>query len=222
MRDEIKKSTFIIEAVGNKPAVTVVMLWHPTFDSFKAAKMENTFGPSASQVATMAIPKSGVCMTLDLQGIYDLAWHVWCVDGLPRATVIRELARDIGSAISSATKNSNESYAMVAELTHQLTQGLPWNKSSMTAAEENRLGIPDAIVLSQKLRDIETELWEQNDTIDRSSKVLAEQWSVLFSVTESFQSLVNSIKEIRLSSPGIGQAAAEAEVAIAKARQNLA
>lgn len=92
----------------------------------------------------------------------------------------------------------------------------------MTAAEENRLGIPDAIVLSQKLRDIETELWEQNDTIDRSSKVLAEQWSVLFSVTESFQSLVNSIKEIRLSSPGIGQAAAEAEVAIAKARQNLA
>ena len=73
------------------------------------------------------------------------------------------------------------------------------------------------IALSQKLAEINTELWEQNNTIDQAAKALVEQRHLICGLTGIAQQLVSMGKEAGWDDPLVDQI----EAAAARAHQVL-
>lgn len=78
--------------------------------------------------------------------------------------------------------------------------------------------LPSAIALSKALAEIETELWPQNDTIDRAAKTIVAQWGLIHDITNSLQELIALVRQQGCS----GHSAFDRAVAAAdKANQAL-
>ncbi len=78
--------------------------------------------------------------------------------------------------------------------------------------------IPSAIALSQALAEIDTDLWPQNDTIDRAAKLIVEQWGLIHDIANSLQELITLVRQQGCSGSG---AFDRAETVADKAEQAL-
>lgn len=77
--------------------------------------------------------------------------------------------------------------------------------------------LPSAVALSRALKEIETDLWPQNDTIDRAGRLIVEQWGLICDLYNSLQELIPLARQQGWS----GAAFDRAEAAADKANQAL-
>ncbi len=77
--------------------------------------------------------------------------------------------------------------------------------------------LPSAIALSMALAEIDTELWEQNDTIDRAAKTIVEQWGLMADLANALGRTVELLQQQGWT----GATLERSKVALEKAREAL-